>query len=125
MNRDVKKILKIIILSSFFLFIIIYAYFRSSDLIWGVKIKDVNIIDGTKVTESVINITGNAKNAINLTLNGREISIDRGGNFNETIAFLPGYNIVSLKALDKFGNTDEKDYKIIYEEEAPTEIPTE
>ena len=124
MNRDIKKILKITILSSFFLCIIIYAYFRSSDLIFGVKIKEVNIIDGAKVFESIMNVTGNAKNAINLTLNGREISIDRGGNFNETIALLPGYNIISLKALDKFGNTDEKDYKLIYEN-TPAEIPTE
>lgn len=112
-NRNSKKIIKIIVLSLFFLFIIVYAFFRSSDLIFGVKIRNINITDGAKVTEEVLNIVGNAKNAKNLTLNGREISIDKDGNFTETIVLLPGYNIITVEAMDKFGNTDKKDYKII------------
>ena len=101
----------------FFLIIIVYAFFRSHDLIYGVQIKNVNIVDGTTVTDSILKVTGNAKNAINLSLNGREISIDQAGNFNETIALLKGYNIISLKARDKFGYTDEKNYKLIYKAE--------
>ncbi len=115
MNPDAKKILQIAILVAFFLFIIIYALFGSRDLIYGVKIKDVNIMDGIKVANSIIEIKGNAKNAVNLTLNGREISISETGDFNETIALLPGYNIINIRAQDKFGYTDEKNYKIIYE----------
>ena len=37
------------------------------------------------------------------------------GNFNETIALLLGYNIINIKAVDKFGHKDEKNYKLIYE----------
>jgi len=114
MTRDFKKILKILILAVFFIFIIIYAFFRSRDLIFGVKIKNVNIVDGTTMTESVLNVFGNAKNAVKLTLNGREISIDKSGNFNETIALLSGYNIITIEATDKFGKSDEKDYQLIY-----------
>jgi hypothetical protein len=113
MDRDAKKILKTASLSIFFLFIILYAGFRSYDLVVGVKIKNVNIVDGATMTQSELKITGRAKNALNLTLNGREISVDQGGNFSETIALLSGYNIISLKALDKFGHSDEKDYKLI------------
>ncbi len=114
MNTDAKKILKITCLALFFIFIVSYAFFSSKDLVFGVKIKNVNIMDGAKVTESVMKITGNAKNAISLTLNGREISIDQKGNFNESLAFLSGYNIINLKAQDKFGNSDEKNYKLMY-----------
>lgn len=114
MNQNVKKIVKIAGLSIFFILIIIYAFFVSKDLIFGVKIKNVNLVDGATVTENVIKIEGNAKNAIKLTLNGREISVDQDGNFNETIALLPGYNIISIIAKDKFGYVDEKDYKLIY-----------
>jgi hypothetical protein len=114
MTQNVKKIIKFAAISLFFIFIIIYAFFRSKELIFGVKIKNVNIMDNSMVTENVIKVTGNAKNAINLTLNDREISIDQGGNFEETIALLPGYNIISIKAEDKFGNNDEKNYKLIY-----------
>ena len=124
MKNNAKKILKIVSLSAFLLFIIIYAFFRTKDLIFGVKIKDVNIIDGTpartaiqsgeKVTDNIIKITGNAKNAVNLTLNDRVISVDQKGNFDETIALLSGYNIISIKAQDEFGNNDEKNYKLMY-----------
>ena len=42
-----------------------------------------------KMTASVINVNGNAKNAVNLILNGREISIDK--------------KVISTKALLFFG----------------------
>ena len=115
MDQDAKKILKWVLLTLFFLFIIFYAFWRSKDLVFGVKIKNVNIVDGARVENSVVNMTGNAQNAVNLTLNGREISIDQAGNFNETIALLSGYNVINLKAQDKFGNKDEKNYQLILE----------
>lgn len=114
MNSNAKKILKITSLSVFFIFIFAYAIFRSSDLIFGVKIKNVNIIDGAKFTDNILKISGNAKNATFIGLNGREISIDQGGNFSETIALLVGYNVINIKAKDKFGYVDEKNYKLIY-----------
>ena len=116
MNQDAKKILKISSLSILFLFIVIFAFWGSKDLIFGVKIKKVdivNIIDGSSTPGSIMRISGNAKNAIILTLNGREISVDQQGNFDETIALLLGYNIIEIKAVDKFGNSDKKDYKLI------------
>ena len=113
MNPNLKKIVKIAGFSAFFLLIIIFAFSRSKDLIVGVKIKDVNLTDGITVTDNIIKIAGNAKNAVNLNLNGREISIDQEGNFKETIALLPGYNIINIKARDKFGYMDEKNFRLI------------
>ncbi len=110
-----KNILQISALVIFFLFLVIYAFWGSHNLIFGIKIKNVNIRDGAKIENSVIEVTGNAQNAINLTLNGREISINQAGDFNETIALLPGYNIINIIAKDKFGYVDEKNYKLIYE----------
>ncbi|OGI65293.1 hypothetical protein A2642_01485 [Candidatus Nomurabacteria bacterium RIFCSPHIGHO2_01_FULL_39_10] len=115
MNPNIKKILQISALSMLFLFIVFYAFFRSEDLLLGVKIKNINIVDGAIVKNSIIAVTGNAKNAINLTLNGREITINENGDFNETIALLAGYNIINITAKDKFGYVDEKNYKLMYE----------
>jgi Glucodextranase, domain B len=114
MNPNFKKILQLSSLSVFFLLIIFYAFFVSRDLIFGVRIRKVNLNDGATVTDNIMKITGNAKNAIKLILDGREISVDQTGNFSETIALLPGYNIISIKAQDKFGYIDEKNYKLIY-----------
>lgn len=114
MNSNAKKIIKIGGLSIFFILIILYAILGSKDLIFGVKIKNVNLVDGVTIAENIIKLTGTAKNAVNLTLNGREISVDQDGNFSETIALLLGYNIINIKAKDQFGYVDEKNYKLIY-----------
>lgn len=113
MRPNIKKIIKIGGMAVFLLLLVAYALFVSHDLLFGVKIKNVNIKDGATVTDSIIKVTGVAKNAIKLTLDGREISIDQQGNFSETIALTPGYNVVSLWAKDKFGYVDEKNYQII------------
>ena len=119
MRSDAKKILKVGLFSALIIFILVYAFIRSKGLIFGVTIKNVNLKNGETVTENVLNIDGNAKNAISLSLNDREISVDQDGNFNETVLLLPGYNTVTIKAKDKFGNSDEKDYQLIYS--APAE----
>lgn len=112
-NQGVKKMIKIGSFSLFFILIFIYAFFISKDLIFGVKIKNVSIADGATVRENTVKVNGNAKNAINLILDGREISVDQGGNFSETIALSPGYNVINIRAKDKFGDIDEKNYKLI------------
>ena len=71
---------------------------------------------GLTFNTNILKMTGNAKNAIDLSLNGRAISIDQAGNFNETIALLLGYNIVDIRATDKFGHIDEKNYQLIYKQ---------
>jgi hypothetical protein len=114
MNSNAKKIFQITGFSLFFILIVAFAFFGAKDIIFGVKIKNVNLVDGSTVTSDTVDLTGTARNAINLTLNGREISVDQKGNFNETIALLPGYNIINIKAKDKFGYIDEKNYKLMH-----------
>ena len=114
MNKDVKKILKITLVSIFFTFIIIFVFFNSRNLILGVKIKNVNITDNMKAISNIQRITGIAKNAVKISLNDREISVDQKGNFDETISLYLGYNMVEIIAQDKFGNVDKKNYQLIY-----------
>ena len=113
MKYNLKKILKVVSLSALFVFIIIQAFFNTKDLIFGVKIKNVNIVNGINDEINIIKITGNAKNAKKLILNGREISINQNGNFNETLSLLSGYNVITIKAEDKFGYKDEKNYQLM------------
>lgn len=113
MHQDAKKIAKIGSVIFLTIFIIGYALFASRDLLFGVKIKNVNIQSGKSV-EKIIKVTGNAKNAVELTLNGRPISLNQKGDFEETISLLLGYNVIDIHARDKFGHIDEKNYKITY-----------
>ena len=113
MENNFKKNLIIGIASTFFVFILIYGIFRSKEVIFGVNIKDLNIQNYQSFTENPVKITGNSKNALFLSINDREINIDKEGNFQEDIALLPGYNILEIKAKDKFGNQDFINYKLL------------
>jgi hypothetical protein len=114
MERDFKKTLTTGIIIFFGLFILVFVFFQFRNVIFGIKIENVNIVDGSTIKENPLNLTGVAKHAVFLSLNGREIVIDKDGNWNETIALLPGYNIIEIEAKDKFGNTDRKNYKLMY-----------
>lgn len=122
MNSSIKKILKISVIVGFSVFIIVYTFFRSKDAIVGVKIKHVEIVDSAK-GDNIVEIYGNAKNAVELKLQGRLISIDEDGNWGEFLALLPGYNIIDIEAEDKFGKTDKKNYELTYD--APLPAPLE
>ncbi len=114
MSITLKKFLQISSVSLFFIIIVVFAFFRSYNIVFGLKIRDVNIVDGSRALDDTLHITGNAKNAVNLAINGRTISINHAGDFNETIALLSGYNIINITAKDKFGYVDEKNYKLMY-----------
>ena len=89
-----------------FLIIGVYTYTRMSEIIHGVQVT-ANIqstTDGTTVSK----IVGTAKNATYVSLNGREISIDKNGAFEEDMVLPNGYSIVTLSAEDAFGKSMEK-----------------
>ena len=69
---------------------------------------------------SLATVVGKAENANFITLNGREIYIDKDGSFKESIALIPGVSVVTIKAKDKFGNNKEKKFQIVYKESAPS-----
>ncbi|MFA7285774.1 MAG: hypothetical protein WC011_02925 [Candidatus Paceibacterota bacterium] len=114
MEKDFKTKLIIGATAFFSLFILVYAVFQFKDVIFGIQIQEVNIVDGSTIDQNPLRITGIARHAVYLSLNGREISIDKDGNWDETIALLSGYNIIEIEARDKFGNTDAKNYKLMY-----------
>ena len=98
-----------------FSIILVFSYEKMSFVWEGVKIKAT--IE-QKSDSPIATVTGNASKAIYLTLNGREIFIDKDGNFSEAIAVLPGFSIVTLNARDKFGKTAEKKFEVVYKESA-------
>lgn len=67
---------------------------------------------------SLIKISGKAERAVKLELNGREIFIDKQGNFSEYVSPLPGFSIIKINAVDKFGKKIEKKFEIVRENNA-------
>ena len=98
-----------------FLIIAIFSYSKINFVFKGVEINATLTRDSYS---PLAQINGNAKHSTSLILNGREIFIDKEGNFSETVSLLPGFSIISLEAKDKFGMSAEKKFNLVYSESA-------
>jgi hypothetical protein len=119
MRKDIASLLKvgsIIVLS---IAILGYAYFRTRALVAGAKIELYGVTDGMTVTEPYLELSGRARNASELTIDDRAVETDQDGNFKEPLILLSGYNIITIKADDKFGKHLEKKYRVVLEESSP------
>ena len=95
----------------------IFAYMKMSFLFKGVQIvAKIERSDNTTLAK----VSGVAKNATYISLNGREIFIDKDGSFSEPIALIPGFSVVTIDATDKFGNNQEKKFQLVYKEGPPS-----
>ena len=114
-NKNMKWWVGIISCVALFSIIMIFGYEKMSFIFKGVKIQ----ASLEQKNDSVLAvIKGNAEKATYLTLNGREIFVDKDGNFSESISILPGFSIVTLNAKDKFGKTAEKKFEVVVEKSA-------
>lgn len=101
---------------SLFLLILFFSYEKMCFIWKGVKISATL---ESQNDSSLTTIKGTASKATYISLNGREIFIDKSGNFSESIVVLPGFSVVTLSARDKFGKTAEKKFEVVYEGNAP------
>lgn len=112
-NKSIKWWVGVVFGSTLFIIIGIFSYIKADDLIYGVQINaSISKTDSSSIAE----IKGEAIHATYLSLNGREIFIDKDGSFTEHIALLPGLSVVTLEAEDKFGKKSEKKFQVMYQE---------
>jgi hypothetical protein len=93
--------------------IISYAIWRSSDYTRGPSINVFWPQDGREATSSTIQIIGQAKRINQISLNGKQISIDEDGNFKETIIIFSGLNWITLHVNDRFGRDLTQQIRIV------------
>lgn len=116
---SIKKYLRIGLFSGLFIFIIFYTIIETKTLARGVDIVLTGIQNGQVFEEDLVILSGAAKHANHLTLNGRPIPIDKENNFTEELLLSPGYNIITLEALDRFDKKTLKVYEVFYKESPP------
>lgn len=108
MHDDFKSKLKIGILVLLFVGIASYALYRTRALIAGVHLEIHGVTNYESRTDPLVTISGNARRATQLLINGRTIYITKEGDFSEKLLLIPGYNIIEVEAVDKFGKRKEQ-----------------
>jgi hypothetical protein len=114
MGRKLKFILGLGIFTLVFLIIGGYAYLKSREFIQGPQITVTAPENGSALREPLVVIEGIAKNISYISLNGGAIFVDSQGHFSEKLLLLPGYNIMTINAEDRFGKKTEKTLELVY-----------
>ncbi len=109
-----KKNIRIFTICFLIVFVFGYTFYEIQRVIFGPNITIATPKNGDSVSDSLLEVTGVAKNIKEMTLNGRKIFMDENGNFKEEVLLSYGYNSLDLKASDKFGSNTEKVVEVIY-----------
>mgnify|MGYP001565590123 CR=1 FL=1 len=110
----IHKLLKTFTLTLGVIIVLGYGLFATHDFVSGPSIAITEPANGSTFPASSIHIRGVVKRIQDITLNGRSITIDDKGNFNEAVLLAPGYNIFTLIARDKFGRSKDVRLELVY-----------
>jgi hypothetical protein len=114
MGRNAKLILGLAIFIIAGLSIGTYAYFQSREFLRGPQVTIDSPAPGSTLTESAVLLVGSAQNIATITLNGSPIFVDSQGHFSQKLLLFEGYNILTVRAEDRFGKRVEKTLELIY-----------
>lgn len=96
--------------------IVAYSFFQAQKILVGPVINVSTPQNGATYNQTLIEITGQAKNIAYINLDDRQMYTDKDGNFSEKLLLSPGYNVVKLDAWDKFGKQTEKKLQLVLKE---------
>ena len=114
---DRNKTKKYIYIGTIIFFVLLtlgYTAYEIQKIVFGPKITILSPENGSLASTSEIQIIGTTKNIQDISMNDRKIFIDEQGNFREELLLSYGYNIIMLKANDRFGRGTEKKLELIY-----------
>jgi hypothetical protein len=117
---SIKKYVGVGLLAGLFVFIGLYTVWETKSLSKGVNLQLSGITDGASVSSDVVSLQGSAFHASHITIDGREIEVDKDDNFTEELVLSPGYNIITVEARDKFNKKTQNTYRVFYKGDAET-----
>jgi hypothetical protein len=106
--------LKISVVVVISLLILGYGFFQARNLLIGPEITIFTPKNGDNLTNPFVIITGLATNITRISLDDRQIFVDKKGAFSEKLLVPPGYTIIKLAAQDKFGRVTQKLLELNY-----------
>lgn len=112
---DPRKILKISSATVFGLAIFAFAIFQSRNLLTGPTITIESPTNGNSFPRPLITLVGTVKNAARLSVNDHQSFVDEEGRLIEDILLNEGYNVITIKATDRFGREKIKRLEFIYQ----------
>ncbi len=89
-----------------------YGLFEARRLIEGPVITIDSPVDGSATSSMGIVIAGTALNISFLTINDKAWYTDKAGHFSELLSIPPGFTVLTVRAVDRFGRRTAKSVSI-------------
>lgn len=109
-----RKIIKLILSALGITIVLGYSYFVLEDFVRGPRIEITSPENGFSTTTPLIIVSGRAIHTSVLMLNDASTTVDLKGNFSESLLLAEGYNIINLKAEDRYHRIAEKNIEIVF-----------
>lgn len=90
-------------------------FYNTKDVLLGAPLTLHTALDGATISSSYLPITGLARHAATLQINGRIVALDKKGSFSDGVLLSPGYNIVEISQTDRFGKEKRKIIHLVAE----------
>jgi hypothetical protein len=110
----VKKYLSIALICLVALLVLIYGGYQAKNLIEGPVISISSPKNGSTLSSPLVLIEGKALRIAFITLNDRQIFVNEQGDLREQLLLQSGYNIISIKATDRFNRRAEVRLELMY-----------
>ena len=110
--------LKRFLIIFFSVFIVGYFIFNFRIFIAGPDVIITHPQNGAVLEKDLIEVLGKATNINYISINDRAIFIDENGNFKELLLLSSGYNIIVIKAKDKFEREISKKIEVTFKGES-------
>ncbi|OHA38666.1 MAG: hypothetical protein A3G52_04305 [Candidatus Taylorbacteria bacterium RIFCSPLOWO2_12_FULL_43_20] len=91
-----------------------YVFFRTKDMARGATITILEPQTGA-ARSPALDVRGKITRSSAVFMNDRKIYLDETGNFKEVVVLSPGYNIITIRAEDRFGRRKEKKLELVYD----------
>lgn len=82
-----------------------YGFVEAEPILVGPTLTISTPENGALVASGIVSVSGTAKRATTLTLDGAPLLPDQSGSFSTTLAFPKGTSILTVVAKDRFGRT--------------------
>lgn len=92
--------------------LVVYVGFQLQSLFTGPTLVVTNPVSGGSSVR-LITVVGSAQRAEEVRINGNIVFINQDKEFSFPLLLLPGYNVVTVQAVDRFGTVAEQQLTVI------------
>ena len=105
-------------------FVLVFIGSKLYPIIHGPKISIATLTNGATLTDPMIRISGIASFTRELIVNGESFALSPSGAFDEKLLLNPGYNLITIQGVDRYGKANNQTYAVMLDEPPTPETLT-